>query len=79
MEPIEFYALWSQAIAFLLTLAGVVGVLYGALRGQPLTVEIEAIPERALVGRHRAPREWPEWLLSGWRALAAAGVPAWTC
>lgn len=81
MDPVARFALIFQATVLLLTAFAVVAFLYRALRSAPLAVEIDAIPERALIGRHRAPREWPGWCLEGWRALAAAypeAVPAWT-
>lgn len=75
MEPVEIFALSIQAIMLLLTAFGVAALVRQAaraMRGEPLVVEITAIPERALVGRHRAPWEWPEWCLESWRALAIA-------
>lgn len=79
MDPVSRFALILQAFVLILTACAVIAFLYRVLRAEPLAVEIEAIPEGALVGRHRADREWPQWLLDGWRTLAEAGVPAWTC
>lgn len=75
MDPVTKAALIIQAIVLALIASAVIAFLYRAaqaMRGEPLVVEIPAIPERALIGRHRAPWDWPDWCLEGWAALAAA-------
>lgn len=83
MDPVAKFALCLQSFLLLLLAFGVVGFFWratGAAGG--LTVEISDIPEDALVGRHRAPREWPDHLIEGWGSLAAAypgsAVTAWS-
>lgn len=78
MDPVAKFALIFQAFVLLLTASCVVAFFCRVLRSEPLAVEIDAIPERALIGRHRRGFDWTA-CFDGWRRLAAAGVQPWVC